>query len=107
MGHLQSAFPIFSQGAKKHDAVTPSIRGTAIQSVLTKVKRRRHAARSTEPSMAGFRCVLKCFYSENISRIQNPPYCTWTKYRCTVATAYPEGNSQPATNAPAKSVQTF
>ncbi len=47
--------------------------------------------------MAGFRCVLKCFYSENISRIQNPPYCTWTKYRCTVATAYPEGE-QPTSH---------
>src|SRR5438552_677199 len=79
----------------------------AIQSVLTKVKRRSHPARSTEPSMAGFRCVLKCFYSENISRIQNPPYCTWTKYRCTVAPAYSEGKRQPATNAPAKRVQTF
>ena len=49
-------------------------RGPAVQRVVTKVKRRSQPARSTEPSMAGFRCVLKCFYSENISRIQNPPY---------------------------------
>src|SRR6266567_2086212 len=94
-------------GARKHDPVTPSTRGPAIQSVLTKVKtqprRKKHGTPrwpvSAVSSSVSTPRIFREYRTPRIELAQNivvpsrPPT--------------PRGNRQPATHAPAKGVQTF